>query len=202
MNFPVNPARMALINCTLQNRFVEDPKYNRLALLARINHFAAICRAAGILVIHTRHVVRVDGSNTGVLGEIYPPMNELFNRDAPGVALHPRLDVDAHDIILEIPRFGAFHGTDLELILRPRGIDTIIVTGIATNVGPETTVREAVARDFRVFLLSDGTSAQALGGLTEEEAQRASLATLGALFAQVLTMDEMIQQIQQASHQS
>ena len=199
MNFPVNPARMALINCTLQNRFVEDPKYNRLALLERLNHFAAICRAAGILVIHTRHVVRVDGRNTGVLGEIYPPMNELFNRDAPGAALHPRLVVDAQDIILETPRFGAFHGTDLELILRPRGIDSIIVTGIASNVGPETTVREAVARDFRVFLLSDGTSAQALGGLTAEEAQRASLATLGALFAQVLTLDEMIEKIQRAA---
>lgn len=202
MNFPVNPARMALINCTLQNRFVEDPKYHRLALLERINHFAAICRAAGILVIHTRHVVRVDGSNTGVLGEIYPPMNELFNRDAAGAALHPRLAVDAGDIILETPRFGAFHGADLELILRPRGIDTLIVTGIATNVGPETTVREAVARDFRVFLLSDGTSAQALGGLTAEEAQRATLATLGALFAQVLTLDEMSEKIQQASYKS
>ncbi len=199
MNFPVNPARMALINCTLQNRFVEDPKYHRLALLERINHFAAICRAAGILVIHTRHVVRVDGSNTGVLGEIYPPMNEVFNRDAPGAAFHPRLVIDERDILLEIPRYGAFHATDLELILRARGIDSLMLTGIASNVGPETTAREAVVRDFRVFFLSDGTSAQALGGLTAEEAQRASLATLGALFAQVLTMDEMIEQIQQAT---
>ncbi len=199
MNFPVNPPRMALINCTLQNRFVEDPKYNRLALLERLNHFAAICRAAGILVIHTRHVVRVDGSNTGVLSEIYPPMNEVFNRDAPGAALHPRLVVGTGDIVLDIPRYGAFHATDLELILRPQGIDSIIVTGIASNVGPETTVREAVARDFRVFLLSDGTSAQALGGLSAEEAQRASLATLGALFAQVLTMDEMSEKIQSAA---
>jgi nicotinamidase-related amidase len=198
MNFPVNPARMALINCTWQNRFVEDPKHNRLALLERINHFAAICREAGILVIHTRHVVRVDGSNTGVLGEIYPPMNDVLNRDATGAALHPRLIVDAHDIILEIPRYGAFHGTDLELILRPRGIDSIIVTGLASNVGPETTAREAVARDFRVFFLSDGTSATGLGGLTAEEAHRASLATLGALFAQLLPMDEMIEKIQDA----
>ncbi|NJN83226.1 MAG: cysteine hydrolase, partial [Caldilineaceae bacterium] len=112
MNFPVVPQRMALINCTLQNMFVENPNQNRLALLERINHFAAICREAGILVIHTRHVVRVDGSNTGVLGEIYPPMNEVFNCDAPTAALHPRLVVDAHDIILDIPRYGAFHGTD------------------------------------------------------------------------------------------
>lgn len=196
MNFPVIPTRMALINCTFQNMFVENPNHNRVALLERINHLATICRAAGILVIHTRHVVRVDGSNTGVLGEIYPPMNDLLNCDAPGAALHPLLTVDARDIILDIPRYGAFYGTDLDLILRPRGIDSLIVTGIASNVGPETTVREAVVRDFRVFLLSDGTLAAGMGGLTPEEAQRASLATLGALFAQVLPMDEMIEKIQ------
>lgn len=60
-------------------------------------------------------------------------------------------------------------------------------------------MREAVARDFRVFMSSDGTSAQSLGGLTAEEAQRASLATLGALFAQVLTLDEMIEKIRSSS---
>lgn len=199
MNFPVVPQRMALVNCTIQNMFVENPNQNRLALVERINHFAAICRAAGILVIHTRHVVRVDGTNTGVLAEIYPPMREVLNRDAPTAALHPRLVVAESDIVLDIPRYGAFHATDLELILRARGIDSLILTGIASNVGPETTAREAVARDFRVFFLSDGTTATGLGGLTAEEAQRASLATLGALFAQVLTIDEMSEKIQRAA---
>jgi len=56
------------------------------------------------------------------------------------------------------PRFGAFQGTDLELILRSRGIDTVIVTGVATNVCCDTTAREAAVRDFRVFFLSDGTA--------------------------------------------
>jgi nicotinamidase-related amidase len=196
MNFPVVPQRMALVNCTIQNMFVESPNQNRLALVERINRFAAVCRAAGMLVIHTRHVVRVDGANTGILAEIYPPMREVLNRDAPTAALHPRLVVAEGDIVLEIPRYGAFHATDLELMLRARGIDSLVLTGIASNVGPETTAREAVARDFRVFFLSDGTVATGLGGLSAEEAQRASLATLGALFAQVLSMDEMTEKIQ------
>jgi nicotinamidase-related amidase len=198
MNFPVVPQRMALINVDMQNCFVENPKREGkgLPLLERINSFAAICRAAGILVIHSRGIVRDDGANAGVFGEIYPPAKEIFHRNAPSAALHPLLVVNERDIILDKPRYGAFHATDLELILRSQGIDTVVITGIATNVCCETTAREAMVRDFRVFFLSDGTLAAAPGGLSAEEAQRASLATLGALFAQVLSMDEMTEKIQ------
>jgi nicotinamidase-related amidase len=197
MNFPVIPARMALINVDMQNTFVENPKREGkgLSLLKRINDFAAVCRAAGILVIHTRGIVRDGGANAGVFGEIYPPAKEIFNKDAPSAALHPNLMVEKSDIVLDKPRYGAFHATDLELILRSQGIDTVIVTGIATNVCCETTAREAMVRDFRVFFLSDGTLPTTPGGLTADEVQRASLATLGALFAQVLPMDEMIEKI-------
>jgi len=107
--------------------------------------------------------------------------------------------VDPRDIFLEKPRFGAFHGTDLELMLRLRGIDSIIVTGIATNVCCETTAREATVRDFRVFFLSDGTATFDIGDLSAAELQRATCATLGLLFAQVLTVDEMISKIYAAT---
>ena len=56
-----------------------------------------------------------------------------------------------------------------------------------------------MVRDFRVFFLSDGTLPSMPGGLSTDEVQRASLAALGALFAQVLSMDEMIQKIQNAT---
>lgn len=202
MNFPVIPVRMALINVDMQNCFVDNPKREGkgVPLLERINDFAAVCRTAGILVIHTRGIIRDDGANAGVFGEIYPPAKEVFNKNAVSAALHPSLVVDERDIILDKPRYGAFHATDLELILRSHGIDTVIITGIATNVCCETTAREAMVRDFRVFFLSDGTLATAPGGLTAEEAHRASLATLGALFAQVLPMDEMIEKIQIAAN--
>ena len=105
------------------------------------------------------------------------------------------LVVDPCDILLEKPRFGAFHGTDLELILRSRGIDTIIVTGIATNVCCETTAREAAVRDFRVFFLSDGTTTFGIGDVSAAQLQRATCATLGLLFGQVVTVDDVIGKI-------
>ena len=199
MNFPVIPTRMALINVDMQNIFVDRLQDDGLALLECINGFAAVCREAGILVIHTREIVRNDASKAGVLGEILPNIPERFNIDAPSAALHPNLVVDERDIILDKPRYGAFYATDLELILRSQAIDTVVITGLTTSVCCETTAREAMVRNFRVFFLSDGTGTQEIGGLSAEEVQRASLATLGALFAQVLSMDEMIEKIQRAA---
>lgn len=199
MNFPVVPQRMALINVHMQNCFVENPDRKGLALLERINDFAAVCRTAGMLVVHTRSIWRADGVNAGVLGEIFPKGKEMFRSDSSTAALHPRLVIEPQDTVVDAPRYGAFHATDLELILRTRCIDSLVITGIATNIACDTTVREAASRDFRVFLLSDGTLTAGTGGLTAEETHRASLATLGALFAQVLSVDEMIEKIQRAA---
>ena len=165
-------------------------------MLGRINRIAAACRAAGIIVVHTCQVLRPHGSNIGVLGEIAPIVKEgIIKKGSESAALHKGLVVDPRDILLEKPRFGAFHGTDLELILRSRGIDTIIVTGIATNVCCETTAREATVRDFRVFFMSDGTTTFDMGNVSATELTRATCATLGHLFAQVSTVDEMIRKI-------
>jgi ureidoacrylate peracid hydrolase len=81
------------------------------------------------------------------------------------------------------------------LILRSHGIDTVIVSGIATNVCCETTAREANVRDFHVFFLSDGTATFGIGDLSAADLQKATCATLGFAFAQVLSVDEMIAKI-------
>lgn len=202
VDFTVVPQKTALINVDMQNCFVADSPISApdgLAVLDRINLLAKVCRRAGILVIHTAFVLLPDGSNIGVLADTSPPAKGgILNKGSESAALHPSLLVDAKDIVLEKPRFGAFHGTDLELILRGRGIDTIIISGIATNVCCETTAREAMVRDFHVFFLSDGTAAAGMGGATADELQRATIATLGFLFAQVLTVDEMLKKIEQA----
>ncbi len=56
-----------------------------------------------------------------------------------------------------------------------------------------------MVRDFRVFFLSDGTTTGGVPGLSREEVQRAALATIGLFFAQMITVDEMIQKIKDAS---
>ena len=201
-DFPVVPSKMALVNVDMQNCFVENSPIaapGGLEVLERINRLIGACRANGVQVIHTAHVVRPDGSNVGVMGEIIPPVNDgVINKGSPSAAMHDGLDVRDGDIMLDKPRFGSFHGTDLELILRARGIDTIIVTGIATNVCCETTAREANVRDFRVFFLSDGTATFGVGDISAEQIQETTCATLGAFFAQVVTVEEMIAKIEAA----
>ena len=186
MDWDLVPKRTALLNVDLQNCFVDsldDPQ----PLLERINRLSARCRAAGILVIHTRHVVRADGSNLGVLAEVDRIRDGLLNEGAVSAELHRDVAVEPGDLRLDKPRFGAFTGTDLELTLRTRGIDTLIVSGISTVVCCDTTAREAHARDFRVFFLSDGTATAA-----GPEYQSLTLDVLAGLFAQVLSVDELL----------
>ena len=202
VDFPIVPSNMALINVDMQNCFVENSPVAAPGgpeVMERINRLIAACRAAGVLVVHTAHVVRPDGSNIGVMGEIIPPVSDgVIDKGSPSAELHGGLDVANGDILLDKPRFGSFHGTDLELILRARGVDTVIVSGICTNICCETTAREANVRDFRVFFLTDGTATFGIGDLTAEDIQAATCATLGFAFAQLSTVDEMIAGLRQA----
>jgi biuret amidohydrolase len=180
VDFPVNPRKLALINVDLQNAFVEGTPVSAPdgpAVVARVNKLAAACRRAGVLVIHTAHVTRPDGSNVGVMGEIIPPVREgMIAKGSFTAALHKDLKVEPADIVLEKPRFGAFHCTDLELILRSCGIDSVIISGMTTIVCAETTAREAAVRDFRVFFLSDGTSTVDINGVPRDVLQKVTCA--------------------------
>ena len=203
VEFIVSPRRTALVNVDLQNFFVDTTEHG-VALVRRINELASICREAGILVIHTAHVLRPDGSNIGVLGEIVPDIKHegLLNRGSKTAELHSELCVDPRDVVLEKPRFGAFYATDLELILRSNGIDTIIISGIATDVCCDTTAREANARDFRVLFLSDGTATNDPDAERNRAAQAATLEMIESLFGQVLTVDEVLVKIEDGRHRS
>ena len=201
-DFAVTPSNTALLNVDMQRCFVEDSPLaapDGLALVERINAFTKVCRDAGVLVVHTRGWMRPDGSNLGVMGDLVPPfIVELYTEGTPGAELHDGLEVDEGDVILNKPRYGAFHGTDLDLILRARGIDTVIVSGIATNICCDTTAREAAQRDYHVLFLSDGTATKDMNGVPAAELQRATCASLGMVFAQVLTVDDVVAKINAA----
>jgi ureidoacrylate peracid hydrolase len=123
----------------------------------------------------------------GLLGEIFAVVREgPLDRDGERAAFHTSLHISPEHMLLEKPHFGAFHHTGLELLLHRLGRETIIITGIETKLCCETTGREVLLRDFRVFFMSDATGTGGVPGRSREEVQRASLATVGRFFAQVL----------------
>ncbi|MGA8613069.1 MAG: isochorismatase family cysteine hydrolase [Xanthobacteraceae bacterium] len=89
------------------------------------------------------------------------------------------------EVIVTKHRYGAFESSDLDLVLRSRGIRTVIMTGVATNVCVETTARQAFLRDYYVVFTSDCTA-------TYSQAEHdATLHNIDSFFGAVVTADEV-----------
>ena len=122
-------------------------------------------RSLGMLVIHTREGHRPDLSDApphkvnrgdpnnriGARG----PMGRILVRGEPGHDIILELYPQPDEPVIDKPGKGAFYQTDMELMLRNRGIDTLFVCGVTTEVCVNTTVREANDRGFRCIVLSD-----------------------------------------------
>ncbi len=110
---------------------------------------------------------------------------------APGAPLHaldPRLDTHAEDLRFRKYRFSAFtrNPEDPEALLRARGIDTVVVAGVATNICCESTARDAMMRDFRVFMPHDAVTAG------DAEAHGAGLLAVAQVFADIRPVEALL----------
>lgn len=125
-------------------------------------------RAKGWLVIHTREGHRADladlfpakrtrGNPTLRIGD-EGPMGRVLTRGAAGHDIIPELYPIAGEVVLDKPGKGSFYGTDLETILRARGITHLVITGVTTEVCVQSTAREANDRGFDCLVLSDCTA--------------------------------------------
>lgn len=139
-------------------------------------------------------LLRPDGADVGVMAQRVPcSIRALYTDGAASADLHPRLDVDERDIVLGKARYGAFHGTELEYLLRSHRVETVLITGIQTNICCETTAREAAQRDYGVLFLADATATSDMNGVPANQLQAATFASFSAVFADVVTTDEAIE---------
>src|SRR5579875_3497094 len=189
----------ALLVVDLQNVFMLPPYPTEVPLareiVPNVNRLAAATRAAGGAVVwiqmnHTENdkktwsVFYEDVTQTAIRGD---KLKGLL-RGSHGQALYDTLDVKPGDLKVEKNRFSAFiqGSSDLDKLLKARGIDTVLVTGTVTNTCCESTARDAMMLNYKTVMVSDANAAA-----TDAE-HNATLANILRIFGDVMSTDEVI----------
>ncbi|MCL4411546.1 hydrolase [Candidatus Marsarchaeota archaeon] len=131
------------------------------------------------------HVTSIDGKDT--LSPIADQkMQWQGERPADWADFMDEIKPVQGDIVITKRQWGAFHGTELDLQLRRRGIDTIVLCGISTNIGVETTAREAYQHGYNQVFAVDAMSA------TTEEEHNATLKFIFPRIGRLRTTEQII----------
>jgi nicotinamidase-related amidase len=202
----IDPKKTAMIVIDMQNDFValgaamETPAAR--AVVPKLAEALKICRDAGIKIVYTAHVHRRDGSDMGLFDDMHPP---IANRAAlvdgtPGVDIYPELAPKSGEHVIKKHRYSGFYGTDLDMILREWGADTVIISGTTTENCCHATARDAMFRNYRVVFLSDATATYdypdcGFGAMPNADVHHATLVILAASTAHVMSVADMKKRI-------
>ncbi|KQO52405.1 cysteine hydrolase family protein [Methylobacterium sp. Leaf85] len=171
---PFDASSTALLIIDMQRDFLEPGGFgeslgNDASLLASAvpptRALLDVARASGLLVVHTREGHRPDlsdappaklerGEPTARIGQP-GPMGRILIRGEPGHDIIPALAPQDGEPVIDKPGKGAFYATELADVLAARGIATLLVCGVTTEVCVHTTVREANDRGYRCVVVAD-----------------------------------------------
>jgi ureidoacrylate peracid hydrolase len=198
--------RTAHIVVDLQNGFMAPGAVAEIGtareIVPAVNRISAALRASGGLVVYIQNTFDEEAIRTWstYFDHFCSParrarMIEAFTPGAEGHALWPDLDVRPEDLQVRKRRFGAFApgASDLHAILQQRGIDTLIITGTASQVCCESTARDAMMLNYKVFFVADGNAT-----FTDEE-HNATLSAMAYTFCDVIDSEALIELVGQDS---
>lgn len=208
--FPtIDAARTAHVIVDMQNGYmapgaaVEVPVAREI--VTNVNAISAAVRSAGGINIFLHYTTReADIANWSTWYSQFHDvasqkmMLEAFAPNSHSWSLWPDLDVADADLRIEKSRFSAFvPGTcELHSILQARNIDTVIITGVATNCCCESTARDAMQLNYKVIFVADGNAA-----LTDDF-HNASLNNLRHLFADIAMTEDVVRQVHEGARRT
>jgi nicotinamidase-related amidase len=198
----LDPSRTALLVVDMQNDFVAEgaPMHAPAgtAMIPTLQKVIGECRQAGMTIVFTAHSHRPDGSDMGRFGDLYSAIAERRGLVAgeSGAEIHPEVAPVAGDIVVSKHRYSAFFATDLDMILRERSIENVIVTGVTSENCCHATARDAVFHGYRAIFLSDANATHdypdlGWGGMSAEEVHRSVLIVLAFSTAHVMDSQEL-----------
>lgn len=188
--------RPALIVIDMQNGFcasngfmaqIDLPYEPSAEVIGPISRLLAAARKAEIPVFFTRYSLNEDYSDAGLLLELFPAIIGTGGlvRKSWDAEVVDELEPTDTEVVIDKTRYSAFYDTDLEARLRSLGVDTLIVSGVTTNICVESTIRDAFFRDIRVVVPEDGTAA------VTPELHEGTLEDVRYGFGQVVTVGEL-----------
>jgi nicotinamidase-related amidase len=180
----LDPQKTALVLIDLQNAIVgmNPVPHTAAQVVENSRKLAESFRALGAPVVY----VRVDLNDIMNLPVDQP--HNLGDKPLPAAAseIAPSAGFQAGDILITKRHWGAFAGTDLEQQLKSCGIDTVVLTGISTNAGVESTARQGTGLGFALVLVEDACSAQSA------EHHRFAFENIFPRITRVRTTDEVL----------
>lgn len=195
--------RTAHVVVDLQNGFMASGAVAEIAeareIVPNVNRVSRALRSAGGLVVYVQNTfdeVAVRTWSTYFDHFCTPDrrqrMIDAFTPGSDGHALWSGLDVRPEDLKVPKRRFGAFApgASDLHVILQDRGIDTLIITGTASQVCCESTARDAMMLNYKVFFVADGNAT------FNDQEHNATLSAMAHTFCDVVGTDAVIELMQ------
>lgn len=189
--FEIDPATTALLVIDMQNSFIapgavfEAPKGREI--IPNIDRLVLAARDVGCPVIWTQSDHSPPGG--GLILDRHPVIRattELWAGD-PTFDLFPEMVqplADEHRVVKH--KYDAFHDTDLDRALRNLGCDTVVITGVATEICCESTARAAFFHDYKVVFVADAT------GAFDPDIQDATCERMNAMFARAMATAEVL----------
>lgn len=153
-----DPAHTALLVMDVQNDMVANHVSNGTPFLARLDHLVAAARRRGVRVIYVVCGFRPGYPEAGTRNAVFAgvPKTGRLQLGTTGCEVHSAVAPRDGEVTVIKHRVSAFSGTDLEVVLRANGIDTLLLTGISTSGVVLSTLRHAADLDYRCVVVSDG----------------------------------------------